>query len=227
MRSKFALDPLPLLEGFAAMAKNSTTFDDDWQGDGWGVAWRTQAGTWEIHTALDPVWECREVFPRIPRTTHLAIHARSASFAHHKGILQYNQPFIAHTGIPALPTVFVFNGLMRSVRLPSNLDGEIGAQKLWSLLQRFLRSYPPDQALNKIAVVLRKAAEVQAANIGLIQSGSLYALNLYSCSPEYYALHVHKTSELSIIASEPIGNYPFIMLKPMPSGGITQHVVVV
>lgn len=198
-------DPRPLLTAFADMARTSRTFDDDWQGDGWGVAWKDHIGNWKSYHSLLPIWENTDAFSSIPATTHLAMHARSASFDHHKGQLSHNQPYRTHQ------SCFVFNGLLRQVRLPARLEGSIGAQKIWSLLQRFLNKYPPQIALEKTALVLKNAsAQIHAANIGLIHDDSLYALNLYSRNPEYYALRTVNTPELRIIASATFGDYPFL-----------------
>ncbi|MCX7996439.1 MAG: hypothetical protein N2691_01605 [Patescibacteria group bacterium] len=197
-------NPLPLLKCFAEMVERSCTFDGDRQGDGWGAAWQNADGTWQRYRSLLPVWEDTASFSRAPPTSRLAIHARSASFAEHIGNLEHNQPYITTRAC------FVFNGIFRGSRLPAGLEGEIGSQKVWSLIQRFLQSYPPEQALEKTARVLKQVtADLQAVNVGLISGDGLYALNLFTRNPKYYRLHIAAEKGLSCIASEHFGCLPF------------------
>ena len=82
-----------VLGRFSTMAQASRAPDGDLQGDGWGVTWR-QNGAWQRHASLNPVWESRSEFSRLPETDLFLVHARSASFAQGKNNVAFNQPFI-------------------------------------------------------------------------------------------------------------------------------------
>ena len=78
----------------------------------------------------------------VPSCRVLAVHARSASFARHKGVLDYSQPFV--DGRHA----FVFNGLLfRGVSFPARDDRAIGSQRIWDLSAPW-RMGPPRPTLN-------------------------------------------------------------------------------
>ena len=79
-----------------------------------------------------PIWTEIDAIQHLPPTRHLLVHARSASFAHHKGNITYSQPYVC------APYAFVFNGFLKGVRLPRRVPGAIGAEKIWSLVQEQL-----------------------------------------------------------------------------------------
>jgi predicted glutamine amidotransferase len=130
-RSKEKFNAVALLEKFSMMSKKSKAYDGDWQGDGCGISW-FENNEWKSKTSIEPIWEIAEEFSNIPQTTHVVIHARSASFPQHKGILEYNQPYIWQN------YSFVFNGLLKGVTLPYQIEGKIGAQKIWSIIKKYL-----------------------------------------------------------------------------------------
>src|SRR5262245_28558807 len=94
---------------FAHMCQHSTDHPGGWQGDGWGVGWWHEPGDWYRYRSVLPIWTEPQVIHHLPPTRHLLVHARSASFAAHKGDVSYNQPYIAG------PYAFVFNGLLKGV----------------------------------------------------------------------------------------------------------------
>jgi predicted glutamine amidotransferase len=201
VKSEEKICPAPLLEAFANMAEKSRTFDGDWQGDGWGVAWLGDENKWQRYRSLKPVWKDREQFVRIPDTKVFTVHARSASFADQKGILEYNQPYFNDR------FSFVFNGHISGVKLPSSIPGKIGAEKIWSLLQNFLEKNDPGTALEKIKHILEKNSKsIQALNIGLADKDNIYSLNIFSHHPECYQLWHHEDSGRKIICSEKLDN---------------------
>ena len=191
-------DPHPALEAFANMSQASKSLDGDWQGDGWGVAWLDETNQWQYYRSLSPIWEDRSAFGQVPPTRSLVTHARSASFPHQKGVLEYNQPYV--TG----PYAFVFNGLIRGVNLPP-IPGQIGAQKIWHLLQQELVLHDPDTALRHLADYLQThCKEIAALNIGLATPTGIYGLNEFSRHPEYYTLHHWQSDQGEFICSEPL-----------------------
>lgn len=202
-RSKEKFNAVPLLEKFSMMSKKSKAYDGDWQGDGCGVSW-LENNEWKIKTSINPIWETVEQFSNIPQTTHVVIHARSASFPQHKGILEYNQPYVWKN------YAFVFNGLLKGVALPYHLAGTIGAQKIWSLLKKFLAAYPPQLALQKTVDTLNKhTREIQALNIGISDSNRIYMYSQFNSHSDYYNLRTYEANDLKIICSEDLDGISF------------------
>lgn len=209
VKSRTSISPKQFLISFSQMARNSRSYDGDWQGDGWGISW-LQNNLWQTQKFLSPVWEDSWVFANFPPTTLFSVHARSASFPSHKGNIEYNQPFIDKS------YSFVFNGLLKGVSLSSDLPGDIGAQKIWFLLKKLLRRLPPDQALEKIKqIILKNSHQIQALNIGLSDQENIYALNFYSSHLGYYQLYCLKQNDIQIICSEKLtGEYKFKKITP-------------
>ena len=189
-------EPQTLLSKFATMSQKSKALDGDWQGDGWGVAWLNEENMWQVKKSLSPVWEDTSVFPTIPSTRILVAHARSASFPHHKGVIEFNQPYISGK------YAFVFNGLLRGVSL-QNIPGKIGAEKIWSLLQQELKESAPQEALEKVKkLLIENSKEIVALNMGLATPEGIYSLNHFTKHPEYYSLHQWNEDSTKIICSE-------------------------
>lgn len=217
VRSFTPADPVPLLHEFTMKSQNSRSCDGDWQGDGWGISWVTGTNNgggpnWHLYTSIQPIWEEKRRFEEFPPSKICLVHARSASFPEHKGVAAYNQPFVQ------MSFSFVFNGLVRGIRSPKPLPGNIGSQKIWALLQEYLETMEPQEALHNLReTVIRSARDVQALNIGLSDGKNLFGLCQYSRYPEYYTLHVCSRHGLEIISSEPLDGYDF---RPAASGEI-------
>jgi predicted glutamine amidotransferase len=194
----------PFVVQFAHMCQRSTGLDGEgWQGDGWGVAWWHDHDGWQVQHSIAPIWTETDVLQRLPRTRHLLVHARSASFAHHRGNIAYSQPYVR------APYAFVFNGLLRGVRFPRRVPGVIGAEKIWSLVQAQLdQSVTLQQALAMVyAVLARHSRDIQACNMGL-SDGQRYAF--YNGNPHdraYYQLHQAQHGALHMVCSEPFGTW--------------------
>jgi predicted glutamine amidotransferase len=215
VKSLEPISPLGFLEAFAAAARVSRSFDGDWQGDGWGISYRiddSDKNIWKPYRSLEPVWEDDKVFAGFSETQFFCAHARSASFPQHQGRLEYNQPFIDGR------YAYVFNGLIRGVRLPFAVPGDIGAQKIWSLLKGFLAEDPPRISLERLkSLLLDSCREIQALNVGLCDGTHIYALNHYARLPEYYRLHRHTSPSKRIISSEPLAGYSW---EPLPADSV-------
>ncbi len=204
IKSEKPIQPAEILSRFSQMCKNSRTFDGDWQGDGWGIAWKSNEQIWQVQTSLKPIWECEQTFTEIPQSVLFLAHARSASFPGQKGILEYNQPYISGK------YAFVFNGLLKGVNLPFPVAGKIGAQKIWNLLQKELEENKPETALNNVVNLLRNnSRQIQALNIGLNDGDNQYAVTIYTSHPEYYNLRAYSSEKISIICSEPLPGFAF------------------
>lgn len=185
------------------MAKNSKTFDGDWQGDGWGIVWKIE-NIWSLKKSLQPIWEDQEIFSSIPVSTHFLVHARSASFPNHKNIIEFNQPYIAGK------YAFVFNGLLKGVALPHPVAGKIGAQKIWNILQDYLKEHSPEESLHLVKEYLLKHSKfIQALNIGLSDGVNNYGLCQYGANPDYYSLHSSRSDSQTVLSSEPFPGFSF------------------
>ncbi len=201
------LNPGPWLDEFAVMAEKSRASNGDRQGDGWGVAWLTSGGEWECRKSLLPIWKEKEFFPEVPPSRSFLVHARSASFKHQIGDIGHIQPFHER------PFAFVFNGYLHGVSLPEAAGGGIGSQRIWRLLLRSLRQAPPETSLRSLAdLLVSHCRRVQALNVGLCDSSSLYAFSRFSQDPEYYTLYAHRSMSLRMISSEPLGGHRFVPL---------------
>lgn len=206
-KSEDKFNPKPLLEKFAKMSEASKAYDGDWQGDGCGVSWLDNE-KWQTTTSIKPIWESAEIFSDIPETQQLVIHARSASFPKHKGVLEYNQPYVYKN------YAFVFNGLLKGVALPYPLEGTIGAQKIWSLLQRLLADNSPEDSLGKAVELLNNhSREIQALNIGLSDGNHIYTYSQYNSHADYYNLQVHESTDLNVLCSESLEGMVFRPIK--------------
>lgn len=201
VQSSQSVKPKALLTKFAQMAEKSKTLDGDWQGDGWGIAWLDEKNKWQVKKSLQPIWKETKVFGEFPQTSLFVAHARSASFPHHKGIIEFNQPYISDK------YAFVFNGLLRGVSLPS-IPGKIGAEKIWFLLQQELKKSNPQEALEKTKQLLTTISkEIVALNIGLATRENIYSLNHFTKHPEYYFLHEWNEGNSKVVCSESLGGF--------------------
>jgi len=206
--SEKPFEPQELVHAFAGMSEKSKAYDGDWQGDGSGIAW-FQNGNWEVATSIEPFWESLERFSAVPETTHVVMHARSASFEKHKGVLEYNQPYISGK------YAFVFNGLLKGVSFPYPLEGTIGAQKIWSLLQRYLEEHSPIDAIQKSVEMLNKHTKrIQALNIGLSDGEQVYSYTQFDDHEDYYNLQVSRSEDMNMVCSEGLEGFSFEKAKP-------------
>ncbi len=220
VKSLEPFEPLPWLKRFADMAEASRAPDGDRQADGWGVSWINGDGGWHGLKSVAPVWEERAAFASIPSCRVLAVHARSASFPDHKGVLDYSQPFV--DGRHA----FVFNGLLRGVSLPANNDRSIGSQRIWDLF-RALTSRdagedsgrdPAGESLERLIGILEsRTREVSALNIALCDDSCIYAYCRFADYPSYYHLHALETPGLAAVCSRPL---PGLGFAPVPTGRV-------
>ncbi len=212
LKSDRPLAPRPVLERFAQMAERSRAPDGDGQGDGWGIGWSDGANRWQVEKYLSPIWEDNALFERFPQCRFLCVHARSASFPHHKLNLAFNQPYLDDA------YAFLFNGLLTGVSLPRSINGEIGSQKIWSLLSQFLVTLPPDSSLRRLQETLRKhSRRIQAFNVGLCDQKSIYAYSEYESHGEYYHLQYHLSPGLAMVCSEELDGFHF---RPVPLGQV-------
>jgi predicted glutamine amidotransferase len=197
MRSEAPLRPMGLLEKFADMASRSRSPDGDRQADGWGVAWLDERGGWSVRKSLNPIWTETYDFSNIPPCQILAAHVRSASFPEHKRVVEFNQPFLVDS------YAFVFNGLLQGVSFPFPVEGRIGSQKIWSLLQQSINGGGPAAGISALVRQLESGArEIQALNLGLFQGRRLFVYCRQAGVGPYYQLKIHRTPALTLVCSE-------------------------
>lgn len=205
--------PLPaqgILEKFAFMAENSRTPDGDRQGDGWGAAWLDGRKNWRVCKSARSIWEDLGLVDIIPASPIFLVHARSASFPHHKDAPDFSQPFIRGS------YGFVFNGLLQGVSVPFPVPGRIGSQKIWALLSRQLKEHDPVTSLTLVEELLKKnSRRIQALNIGLCDRTHIHASCRYDGGGAYYQLYFHESAALKMISSEPLEGFDF---SPVPLG---------
>lgn len=211
VKSKKELKPQKLLKEFALMCQKSHSTDGDWQGDGWGIAWQKN-GTWKINKSLLPIWEEHNKFFSIPSTKLFVVHARSAGFPQHKNNLNFNQPYLGDN------LCFVFNGMIRGVKIPIVLEGQIGAQKVFSFLRQEIKKNKANEALKNLdETILKNSKLVEGMNVGLVCNDTFYILCEYSLNPSYFSLHYFQNNDLTLVCSEKIDSYPW---KTMAKGEI-------
>ncbi|VVA44172.1 conserved exported hypothetical protein [Candidatus Roizmanbacteria bacterium] len=208
-KSKQFISPKKILGSFAEMAEKSKAFDGDWQGDGWGFSW-LENNKWQEYKSLKPIWKEKGEFSKFPDSNIFSIHARSASFPQHKNNIDFNQPFISES------YSYVFNGLLKGVTL--SLPGDIGAQKIWSLLNVYLKKINLTQSLYKVTDILKKnSRNILALNIGVAGKNTISAYCHFTAHPNYYSLQYSDNSNIKIICSEVIDGFKF---KSLPANSL-------
>lgn len=207
IKSKNKINPIGLLNQFASICKKSIAPDGERQRDGFGIAWK-EKGSWKIKKSLTPIWETQNLFHQIPETNLLVAHARGAGFEKDRGIIDYNEPFIDGD------LCFVFNGMIRGVKIKRKLEGKIGSQKLFSLVKDELKNKNSSDVLKLVnETVLSNSKKIEGMNIGLIKDGKISALCQYSGNKDYYALKYYKGTDLTIISSETFGSFSWQQFK--------------
>lgn len=192
-----------IVRPFAQMCQQSRGMAGDWQGDGWGVAWWEEGQGWQRHRDIAPIWTESDVMQNLPQTRQLVVHARSASFAHHRGSVDYNQPYLWGD------YAFVFNGFIQGVRLPRRVPGNIGAEKIRCLVQeRLQQGASPQQTLEDVFnLLVRHSREIRACNLGLSNGREYVTYNGNPSGASYYQLHHVQHDALRMVSSEPFGTW--------------------
>ncbi len=197
VKSKNFFSLEPWLIKFAHLAKNHPTPEEDMQEDGWGVAWLNN-NRWKIRKSIKPIWEEVRQFSQFDYQTNLAIfHARSASFSHHKNNLEFNQPFYKEDFL------FVFNGLVSKIKINFNLEGDLGAQKIFSLILLLKQKVKKiETAIEKSYFIIKNNSEkIRGLNFALIKETKVYGFNYFEESKDYYQLWQGRNQKLICLSS--------------------------
>jgi len=180
-----------LLRPFAEMARASREF----QGHGWGCAWRTADDGWRLYHNILPVWE--DGLEQFGTTRLLLVHARSA-FRDEGIAVENNMPFSDGE------SVFIFNGELRGVRIQS--AGRIGAEKIYNYLRRFDQGDKCAATTRAVDIINRRSAYVRAMNL-IWSDGVQTCLSTgYSEDPQYFQMYRRRQDGLDLACSRPLDN---------------------
>ena len=187
VRSPKTIAVTPYLEKFARVAQESR----EYQGHGWGIAYRVSGQDWSCYKNIKPIWE--DDLSQFPATDMLIAHARSA-FNDEGIVVENNMPFYD------AESIFVFNGELQGVRIRE--DGRIGAEKIFNFIKRFYH-HDLGEALQKGTHLLHKRTRyVRAMNIIMTNKQHFYVSSFYSETPDYFQMVV-KHSPVLVVCSDP------------------------
>ena len=186
VRSQEPFDPRDHLTRFASIARNSR----EYQGHGWGCAWKDERQNWQVYRNICPVWE--DDLSRFPRTSLLIAHARSA-FEDRDIVVENNMPFSDGE------RVFIFNGELRGVKIRE--QGRIGAEKIFNFIRRFDNG-DTLAALKKAAGLIRdRTRYIRGMNIIMVKERAIYLSSFFNEDEEYFTIRCKEGPEL-VICSE-------------------------
>jgi glutamine amidotransferase len=177
-----------LLRPFAEMSRNSREF----QGHGWGCAWRDADG-WRQYHDIRPVWE--DDLDQFGETRLLLVHARSA-FRDEGIVVENNMPFSdGHS-------VFIFNGELRGVRIQS--AGRIGAEKIYNYIRRFDKGDLCAATRRAVDIINKRSAYVRAMNLVLSDGEQSCLSTGYGEDPEYFQMYRKQGNGIDLVCSRPL-----------------------
>ncbi len=176
-----------MLAAFAELSKNSS----EYQGHGWGCAWREQ-GRWQQYHNILPIWE--DDLSGFANSRLLLVHARSA-FRDEGIVVENNMPFSDGE------SVFIFNGELRGVRIKS--EGRIGAEKIYNYIRRFDRGDKFAATARAVEIIKKRSAYVRAMNI-ILSDGESHCLSTsYSEDPDYFQMYQKNDGGTHLVCSRP------------------------
>jgi glutamine amidotransferase len=174
-----------LLAPFAELSRNSS----EYQGHGWGCAWRDDGG-WHQYHAISPIWE--DDLNQFGNTHLLLVHARSA-FRDEGIVVENNMPFSDGESI------FIFNGELRGVRIKS--EGRIGAEKIYNYIRRFDKGDKCAATGKAVGIIKKRSAYVRAMNIILSDGEHSILSTNYSENPDYFQMYQKHDAGLYLVCS--------------------------
>jgi predicted glutamine amidotransferase len=182
-----------LLAPFAQMSRDSR----EYQGHGWGCAWRDGEG-WQQYHDIRPVWE--DDLEQFGSTRLLLVHARSA-FRDEGIVVENNMPFSDGK------SMFIFNGELRGVRIRS--EGRIGAEKIYNYIRRFDKGDLCAATARAVDIIHKRSAYVRAMNIILSDGEQTCLSTNYSEDPEYFQMYRRQDRDLQLVCSRPLDDKPW------------------
>lgn len=177
----------PHLEKFAHISKNSK----EYQGHGWGCAYRDNQGRWKLYKNIKPIWE--DDLGQFQSTTLLVAHARSA-FEDKDIVVENNMPFFDGR------YVYIFNGELRGVKIRE--QGRIGAEKIFNYIKRFDKGDPLNALEKAVGIIKKRTGYIRGMNIIMVRDEDIYVSSMFNEDEEYFTMRYREGKEL-IICSEP------------------------
>jgi glutamine amidotransferase len=187
VRSDEPFAPADFLTPFALISKNSI----EYQGHGWGCAWKDSDQKWQIYKNISPVWE--DNFSRFPRTTLLIAHARSA-FEDRDIVIENNMPFTDGERI------FIFNGELRGVKIKE--QGRIGAEKIFNFIRRFDSGDTLGALKKAVGLIRNRTRSIRGMNILLARGRGIYLSTFFTSNNDYFTMRYKEGPQL-VVCSEP------------------------
>ena len=167
----------------------------EYQGHGWGCAWR-EGGKWQQYHNISPIWE--DDLENFGETSLLLIHARSA-FRDEGIVIENNMPFSDGESI------FIFNGELRGVRIQS--EGRIGAEKIYNYIRRFDKGEKYAALVRATDIIKKRSSYIRAMNIILSDGEQSCLSSSYGENPDYFQMVRTHRDTIDIIASQPIDDH--------------------
>lgn len=186
--------PLPVqedLDAFAELCRKSP----EYQGHGWGLAYKDEFNQWKQYHSLSPIWEDGDRYA--PPTRWLLVHARSA-FKNENIALENNMPFCRGD------RQFIFNGELRGVRLRA--PGRIGAEKLFHTICSLQHDNLKRGLQRAAAVLLERSRHIRAMNIILTEGEQSLVFSYFSEAAEYFTLYRTDDELRSVVCSGRYGD---------------------
>ena len=177
----------PHLAIFADIARNSK----EYQGHGWGCAFRDEADRWQFYKNIDPIW--RDDFSGFGETRLLVVHARSA-FEDRDIVIANNMPFFDGR------TVFIFNGELRGVKIRE--EGRIGAEKIFNYIRRFDRGDTHRALIKAVGIIRKRTRFIRGMNIVMVNDAGIFVSSYFTEDRAYFTMHYKQGREL-VICSAP------------------------
>lgn len=187
VRAVKSFDIGPHLENFAFIAKHSK----EYQGHGWGCAYKDGQDRWRLYRNIQPVWE--DDFGDFPETTLLVAHARSA-FEDRDIVVENNMPFSDGK------TIFVFNGELRGVKIRE--EGRIGAEKIFNYIRRFDKGNTREALAKAVGIIKARTAYIRGMNIIMVNDEGIHVSSFFTEDEDYFTMH-YKEDEALIVCSDP------------------------
>jgi predicted glutamine amidotransferase len=187
VRSRAKVPAATYLKPFARLARES----QEYQGHGWGIAYRVEGDVWAYYKNIKPIWE--DDLQQFPTCDMLIAHARSA-FRDEGIVVENNMPFYDERAI------FIFNGELQGVRLRE--EGRIGAEKIFNVIKRFDRGDLGVALQKATALIQKRTRYVRAMNIIVTDHQQFFVSSLYTERPGYFQMAVKHDPDL-VICSDP------------------------
>ena len=177
----------PYLSKFADISRNSK----EYQGHGWGCAYRDETSGWKLYKNINPVWE--DDLSRFGNTSLLVAHARSA-FEDRDIVVENNMPFFDGR------TVFVFNGELRGVKIRE--QGRIGAEKIFNYIRRFDKGDTRNALIKAVEIIKKRTRYIRGMNIIMVNDGGIFVSSHFTEDDMYFTMRYREGREL-VICSAP------------------------